>query len=57
MGIAMFGASVDQRENIEKCYIMAQRIQQTAYIIENKRHHLTLNLDGIMQQGLVKAWP
>ena len=50
MGIAMSGISVDQREDIEQCYVMTQRIiQHTAHIMENKAYYLALNLGGFVQ--------
>ena len=49
MRIAMSGTSVNQRENIEQCFIMTQdNIAYHAHY-ENKAHYLALNLDGFVQ--------
>ena len=49
MDIAMSGTSVDQRENIEWCFIMTQRkIWYIMHIMESKAHYSALKLDGFI---------
>ena len=56
MGIAMSGKSVYQKDNIEQCYVMIQRIiWHTVHIMENKAqlaHCLALNFDSFMLQKI-----
>ena len=55
MGIAMSGTSVDERENIEQCYIMTQGIIKTK-ILNLKRSRDSSLLQKVRKQGACSSY-